>query len=154
MSDSNISIEVYSDKSFVVRGETIPYKESLKSMGGKWNSSLTDKKTGEKFGAWLFWSDKRHEVGEWFKNGCQQVAQQTNQRHTSPNIYQNSGNSTTNADIKLLHEKLDYILVLLQGHTKISQKETVVSSKEVDYDIEDDFPETTVPVKRLIRQRK
>jgi hypothetical protein len=67
MSDSKICIQDYSAKSFVVRGETRDYKDSLKSLGGKWNASLTDKETGEKFGAWIFWSDKRQEIEEWIK---------------------------------------------------------------------------------------
>ena len=58
-------IEEYSAKSFVVRGETTPHKDKLKDMGGKWNSRLTEKNFIDKFGAWLFWTDKREEVEKW-----------------------------------------------------------------------------------------
>ena len=37
---SAVYIEEYSPKSFVVRGETKEYKEALKALGGKWNSSF------------------------------------------------------------------------------------------------------------------
>jgi hypothetical protein len=62
---SKVYIEDYSPKSFVVRGDTQPYKEQLKNMSGKWTNGLTDNETGEKFGAWLFWSAKKPEIQEW-----------------------------------------------------------------------------------------
>tara|TARA_Y100000389_G_scaffold190257_1_gene214917 strand:- start:101 stop:232 length:132 start_codon:yes stop_codon:yes gene_type:complete len=38
---STIRIEKYTEKSIVVRGETTEYKETLKSLGGKWNITIT-----------------------------------------------------------------------------------------------------------------
>jgi hypothetical protein len=74
MAALNVELQDYSEKSFVVRGEgTREHRESLKAMGGKWNSRLTDKATGEKFGAWLFWSDKRSEIEKWVDGGCEPV---------------------------------------------------------------------------------
>ena len=70
---SAVYIEKYSDKSFVVRGDTRPHRESLKAMGGKWATRLTDKETGEKFGAWLFWTQKRGELDVWVSGGCKPV---------------------------------------------------------------------------------
>ena len=43
-----VAMEKYSDKSFVVKGETTDIKETMKSLGGKWNSRL---KCGP---AWIF----------------------------------------------------------------------------------------------------
>jgi hypothetical protein len=68
-----VYIETYSDKSFVVRGDTRPHRESLKAMGGKWANRLTEKESGEKFGAWLFWSQKRAELDKWIRCGCNAV---------------------------------------------------------------------------------
>jgi hypothetical protein len=45
---SSITIEQYSEKAIVVRGNTIPYKDKLLSIGGKWNKML---KGGE---GWIF----------------------------------------------------------------------------------------------------
>lgn len=45
---STITVEQYTEKSIVVRGNTIPYKEKLLSIGGKWNKML---KGGE---GWIF----------------------------------------------------------------------------------------------------
>lgn len=50
-------LQNYSDKSFVVRGEdTIKIKDTLKYIGGKWNSSLKDG------GAWIFSNNHRERV--------------------------------------------------------------------------------------------
>ena len=70
---SEVYIEHYSEKSFVIRGDTRPYRESLRALGGKWANRLTDKETNEKFGAWLFWSKKHPELVRWIKGGCKPV---------------------------------------------------------------------------------
>tara|TARA_B100001094_G_C18076893_1_gene743100 strand:+ start:305 stop:781 length:477 start_codon:yes stop_codon:yes gene_type:complete len=62
---SSIQIQDYTAKSFVVRGDTRDYKEDIKTIGGKWNASLTDKESGERFGGWIFPSGKRREVEKW-----------------------------------------------------------------------------------------
>lgn len=69
----NVYIETYSEKSFVVRGDTRPYRESLKAMGGKWVNRLTDKTTREHFGAWIFWTQKRSELEKWVESGCKKI---------------------------------------------------------------------------------
>lgn len=71
--ESKVYIEDYSAKSFVVRGDTRTHRVSLKAMGGKWANGLTDKKTNERFGAWLFWSSKRKEIEDWISSGCKAV---------------------------------------------------------------------------------
>lgn len=68
-SQSSVYIQEYSAKSFVVRGDTQQHKEALKNLGGKWGSSFTDKESGEKFGAWLFWTAKKPEVEKWINSG-------------------------------------------------------------------------------------
>jgi hypothetical protein len=92
-----VYIENYRDKSIVVRGESREYKESLKAMGGKWNSNLTDD-SGERFGAWIFWKGKQAEVEKWARNGCPAVSStsrspaRTSERTSES---RSSGNSTT-----------------------------------------------------------
>uniref|UniRef100_A0A6C0LVV3 Uncharacterized protein n=1 Tax=viral metagenome TaxID=1070528 RepID=A0A6C0LVV3_9ZZZZ len=73
ISEKKVYIEKYSEKSFIVRGDTRPHRESLSSLGGKWADRLTDKKTQEKFGAWLFWTAKRKELDNWVDSGCKEV---------------------------------------------------------------------------------
>ena len=51
-----IIIQEYSPKSFVVRGDTKPFKDELKNMGGRWNTHLT-------VGAgWIFSNEHKSKV--------------------------------------------------------------------------------------------
>ena len=63
--NNNIYIENYSEKSFVLRGETQDLKEEIKKLGGKWSIGFTDKKNGEKFAAWLFFMNKKSDIEKW-----------------------------------------------------------------------------------------
>ena len=56
----NIYFEDYSDNSFVIYGETKPYKEEIKALGGKWNSNL---KIGP---GWIFSNKNKSTAHEWF----------------------------------------------------------------------------------------
>lgn len=127
---TSIFIEDYSPQSFVVRGDTRDYKDSLKALGGKWNTMLTNKETSEKFGAWVFWSVKRKEITSWIEKGCQKVVTSTS-----------TSKSTTDkdtSDIKRLEKKLDHIIKLLEGN---------VEHSDVDSDSE---YEEVAPKKRLL----
>lgn len=53
-------IEDYTDKSFILFGNTKEYKDKIKELGGKWNSRLKDGKKG-----WIFSSSKKKEIEEW-----------------------------------------------------------------------------------------
>ena len=55
----------YSEKTFVVIGDTKNQSTSLNKMGGKLSILLTYKKTGEKFTGWLFTNYKKEMVGKW-----------------------------------------------------------------------------------------
>ena len=58
-----LSIQSYSDKSFVVRGkDTKIVKDKLKELGGKWNSNLKDG------GGWIFTNKNKKEVEDWIIN--------------------------------------------------------------------------------------
>ena len=53
----------YSDKSFVIFGDdTRNHKDLIKSLGGSWNSGLTNPITGERFGGWIFSNKKLNVV--------------------------------------------------------------------------------------------
>lgn len=58
---ADLTVENYSDKSFVVRGETKPHKDKLKELQGKWNSNLTGG------GGWIF-SNKHREAVDKYLN--------------------------------------------------------------------------------------
>jgi hypothetical protein len=66
--NNNIYIENYSEKSFVLRGDTQDLKEEIKKLGGKWSIGFTCKKNGEKFAAWLFFINKKPEIEKWLND--------------------------------------------------------------------------------------
>jgi hypothetical protein len=51
-------IEQYSEKAIAVRGNTQPYKENLKDLGGKWNAGLRGG------GGWIFPNSKKIKIEE------------------------------------------------------------------------------------------
>ncbi len=59
-----MNIEDYSEKSFVVLGETRPHKDNLKALGGKWNSRLRDGKKG-----WIYPMSRKSSVEEYISTG-------------------------------------------------------------------------------------
>ena len=130
--EQTVYIETYSEKSFIVRGDTRPHREKLLSLGGKWADRLTDKKTKEKFGAWLFWTAKRKELDTWVEKGCKEVSGGGYKRSVST-----TGGSDTNRLIKI--EKL------LINIEKLLKKMVVAEP-------EDEPEETKAPKhKRLLR---
>ena len=60
---TDIYIENYSEKSFVVLGETKPHKENIKKLGGKWNSRLRNNKMG-----WIFPISKKDSIEKYIDN--------------------------------------------------------------------------------------
>jgi hypothetical protein len=155
MSHSNIYIEDYTSKSFVVRGETRDYKDALKSLGGKWNSRLTDKSTGDKFGAWLFWADKRDELEKWLSEGCSVTSannsyKTTGMTGTSSTSTATHAKTTAVADsnvlaiLQRLEAKIDTLTKLLN---KSSKPEEVV---EDDAENEEEIGMEIVPPRRRL----
>jgi hypothetical protein len=57
-----MNIEDYTEKSFVVFGETKNHKETMKEMGGKYNSNL---KVGP---GWVFSKSNKEKVEEWLNS--------------------------------------------------------------------------------------
>ena len=59
---TDITITDYTEKSFVLRGDTKEYSRFLADSGGKWNPNLTD-------GAgWIFSMKKREKIESWIKS--------------------------------------------------------------------------------------
>ena len=150
----NISIEEYTAKSFVVRGETQPYKESLKAMSGKWNSSLTDRNNGEKFGAWLFWSDKRSEVTNWLKKDCPIVEGENSV--LSNKVSATSETTMISSDIIRLEKKLDHLINLMEkmfsGNEKHIENDNIRTTLRATEEYDDENIDAK-PVKRLLRRK-
>jgi len=154
----SVYIEDYSPKSFVVRGDTQQYKDTLKNMGGKWGSSFTDKNSGEKFGAWLFWSAKRTELEEWVKNGMNTVT-----KKIVENTIKNTNKSSDNI-CKRLEQLESMIIDVVDVLESIDNKKTQKLKKtefylwyksqmenNCDSDIEEEEDDTPEPRKRLLK---
>lgn len=58
-----LKIQNYTEKSFILLGDTKPYKDKIKELGGSWNSKLKD---GNK--AWVFSLTKRKDVETWLND--------------------------------------------------------------------------------------
>jgi hypothetical protein len=70
MSFNDIKIEDYTDRSFVVNGETRKYKEDLKKLGGKYNGNL---KNGP---GWIFPKSSESSVKNFIKEGKRIVTEE------------------------------------------------------------------------------
>lgn len=62
---SGLTVEDYSEKCIVVRGDTKPHKEQLKGLGGKWNGRLKDG------GGWIFSKKYEDKVLQYVSSGKQ-----------------------------------------------------------------------------------
>ena len=72
-----MELKDYTEKSFVIIGDTKPHKEILKKMGGSWNSNLS-------CGAgWIFSKKNQNVLEEWLKDLSINISPQT---YTSFNI--------------------------------------------------------------------
>jgi hypothetical protein len=147
----SIFIEDYTPKSFVVRGDTRESKDSLKALGGKWNSSLTDKDSGDKFGAWLFWSDKRKELDSWIKKGCPKIdANVGTSTHVSTNSLTSNNGERSSVSIEAKIDALTKMVEQLCRHHQINLSTNVKKSLIPDSDIESDDDIPIVKPKRLL----
>ena len=139
-----VFIEDYTTKSFVVRGNTKEYKDSLMAMGGKWNNGLSDKETGDKFGAWLFWSDKRKEIQTWIEKGCKVT--------TSTSVPSNNFRGDSE-NIKRLEAKVDDLTKMIKClcmYHKIDLCEKRVNAQALDSDVDSEEDIKHVKPKRLL----
>ena len=153
---STIYIEEYSPKSFVVRGGTTQYKDSLAALGGKWNSSLTDKQSGDKFGAWLFWGEKRKEITEWIEKGCKTV-ERGPQTGGIEKSYSTENFSSNRDNTSRLEAKIDALTKMVESlcryHKIEGEKRPVKATILMDSDVESDEDVPPVKPKRLLTKK-
>ena len=106
----------YSEKSFVVFGDTKAIKGKLKELGGKYNRNLVDPRTGDKSPGWVF-SHKKHTL----------VAQELSTPivvNSTKNTFVKSQKSHVQKTEKTQGQKS-------QGATKIDKEETKVQKPQV-----------------------
>ena len=164
MSTNSVRIISYTDKSIVVIGDTKKYKDSLKNLGGKWNASLTNRETGEKFMGWIFYLSKQREVQSWIDNGSPDVVESKTESKTESKQAESQPKMSILAKPKVLPSSSDDRIRQLEKSiemliAKVASLEIEVSSlkkgtpkdEEVD-DEEVDDEEVQTPPKRLLRR--
>lgn len=138
-SRSSCKIVQYSPKCVVLVGNTTEYKEDMKTMGGKWNSRLTNKETGEKFGGWIFMKSREDALKSWIDSG-------------KVSKFEFDNNSRKDKELKIEDDVLKLLLKridVLESEVKML-KERLDDSEE--YTVEDDSgEEEEVTPRRLLR---
>lgn len=143
----NVTIEKYSEKSFVVRGETKQHKEKLSDLGGKWNSRLRD-------GAgWIFPNMFKDNVQNWINNG---IIIQKNRYNTSYNNETCTTSVTHNVgqilkEVSELKKEVSELKKLIK-HLINNEEEIIVSDDDSEEEKKEESEEEIIPKKRLLRR--
>lgn len=132
-----VILEPYSDKSFVLRGDTRQYKEDIKRLGGTWGPNLKDG------AAWLFPKSKQDIVGKWLDTGD---ISDENIQYRSKSLEEQVKNLTT--QVYELQKNVSKILDLLKI---VVEKKT---NEEYNTNIDDDNDNEEVKPARLLGGKK
>jgi hypothetical protein len=137
----DVDIENYTEKSFVLRGETKQYEDSMNALSGKWNDRLTDRATGDKFGAWIFPMTKKQMVQDWVRNGKHLTAPPAGANNNSSSVGGGGG------DLRQITLKLQ------RAETKIARLEELMNivMNEIGIEVVAEEPEEDeAPRKRFL----
>jgi hypothetical protein len=117
-----LTLEDYSEKSFVVRGNTMQYQDDLNQLGGKCNSRLRD---GE---GWIFSKTKKDMVTTWIETG---TIPKNNKS------YSNNADKTPTADVNIarLIKNLENRIDILSGRVKELESVFIVDGDVTDEDL-------------------
>jgi hypothetical protein len=135
----DIDIENYTEKSFVVRGETKHYEDSMNALSGKWNDRLTDRATGDKFGAWIFPMTKKQMVQEWVRTGKHLTAPPASTNNNSSSAG-TGGDTRQNTQTTLKLERAEAKIARLEELMKIVMAEIGIELVPDENTEEDEAP--------------
>jgi len=135
----------YSPKSFVITGETMPHKDNLKRLGGKWNSRLKCKDSDEVFGGWIFWMNKKEEVLDWMDKGYSDVIVSREDAVEPTTMSKSSGTTDLENRVVLLEKQTRDLEELLKVITQ-KLRGFIVEETGEEYSQEDERP------KRLLKK--
>lgn len=164
-----LTIEQYSEKAIVVRGNTQKFKENLKELGGKWNAGLRGG------GGWIFPNSKKQKVEELnTKISSGEVSgengkEEDNSESSSSNTYVLNTSKPTpqqltmNINYDKVYVKIKDYLNLLSRVERLEQLlvennlmksvNTSSSSKTVEITIDSDEDEPEEKVERLLKKK-
>lgn len=144
---SPLSIEKYSEKCIVVRGETKTYLNELKELGGKWNAGL---KGG---GGWIFPATKLDKVTilvNRAKNNPKENIKETS-KVQEPSKNQEKEYITRKEFLSLVSE-VERLKTIIENMTNIKiNKVKTEDSKKVEEDINSD--ESINTEKRMVKKK-
>lgn len=166
---SSITVEQYSEKAIVVRGNTIPYKDKLLSIGGKWNKML---KGGE---GWIFPLTKKPIVEKLLSEPASvhdnEPTETSNETISKTRTYKKNLNENMSiSEVVLtkkeyLHlisriEKLEQLVMNIDEKSVKTIKKNIppplssINDSDLNVDnYEDDEEDREQPVQRLLRKR-
>jgi hypothetical protein len=158
MSTNSVRIISYTDKSIVVIGDTKKYKDSLKNLGGKWNASLTNRETGEKFMGWIFYLSKQREVQSWIDNGSPDVVEsktESKQGESQPKMSILAKPkvlpSSSDDRIRQLEKSIEMLIAKVASlEIEVSTLKKGTPKEDEEVEVEDE--EVQTPPKRLLRR--
>lgn len=127
---TDIYSEDYNDRQFLIKGNTRPYKESIKKLGGFWKPTVK---------AWIFPNIERDSVDAWIKKG-EHIAQDNSPPRST--YTKRDVDQISNAQ---LMRKLDTIEKML---------EKILSGTEDDEIIYESCEEEEVAPVRLMGKRR
>lgn len=142
---TDLSIEDYSEKAIVVRGDTRPHKDALKSLGGKWNSRLRDGP------GWIFSKKLEDKVAAYVISGEAPEQKEREQKSRG-----SPSRSTGDVD-KLTKEvrRLKKEMTALEGRLsdKMDRILALLGDDEAEVEVEDDSSsEEDQQMKRLLHK--
>jgi hypothetical protein len=146
----NLTITDYSDKSFVVRGDTKIHKEELKRLSGLFNANLRD-------GAgWIFSKSKRDDVEKYISSGVveKKVDKPTSAVSTSSTVARSVDKSFDNealiAQLEKITMRLKDIETQLSGIARAVSVLGTARSQSNDV-VDEECEEEPAKPKRLLR---
>jgi hypothetical protein len=145
---SQLTIEQYSEKAIVVRGNTQPYKDALSDLGGKWNANL---KGG---GGWIFPNSK--------KTIIEKLNADINKGEVKESVVstkQSASSSSSTAVNTQFVSRSDYLHLLarverLEQATSHQFKSSIPSRKTVEEKVEVDDSGSEEESEKVVRMMK
>tara|TARA_B100000035_G_scaffold312990_1_gene325678 strand:- start:1443 stop:1835 length:393 start_codon:yes stop_codon:yes gene_type:complete len=129
MPKTDIFIEDYTPKSFVVLGNTKIYKEDIKRLGGKFNQNLSGNRVG-----WIFPISLKEQVSNWISRDEKIPEKQSSLEITLQKMLKNQ---------ELILKNQDLILKKLSSNFPI---------RHTPVETDSDSEETTTRIPRLLKR--
>lgn len=131
---TDIYSEDYNDRQFLIKGNTRPYKESIKKLGGFWKPTVK---------AWIFPNIEKESVEAWIKKG-EHIAEVSQATTPARSTYdRREVDQISNAKLMQKLEKIEKMLEKLMSNSEEEDEFEYTSCEE----------EEVVPVRLMGKRR-